>query len=166
MTFVISSMNGKAPYKYNWNKPDTFSGEGPFTIHINSNISLDVEVVDADNSKIEFLYEIKKDTIDSLKYDYRNAYVGFCNCTVNYVDAHQNPAVYSTYQDTIEVLKHRDFKKLQISNIQDVDFYFKKLTFGGYHLSGQFKNDSIGFYYYLTPAAIFSYTYKGVKINE
>ncbi len=165
MTFYVNSSNGKAPYNYNWINPDTFAGEGPFTINININILLDLEVIDANNTKMRFRYEIKKDTIDSLKFDYRNAYTGLYDCTVNYCDAHQNPAVYSTYQDTIDIFKHNDFKMLQISNIQEVDFNFRKLTFGGYHLSGKFKNDSIKFYYFLTPAAIYNYTYKGKKIN-
>jgi len=166
MTFYLNSSNGKAPYNYNWNNPDTFIGGGPFTINIITDVLIDVNVFDGNNNKIEFQCEIKKDTIDSLKYDYRNTYVGLYDCTVNYCDAHQDPAVYSTYQDTIEIIKHSNFKMLQILNIQDVDFNFKKLTFWGYHLSGKFKNDSIEFNYYLTPAAIYRYTYKGKKLNK
>ncbi|MCJ7450041.1 MAG: hypothetical protein MUO72_20400, partial [Bacteroidales bacterium] len=165
-TFEISVTGGQGIYAFNWINPDTLNGKGPITIYLKENLSLKVEISDSLNGKVLFDFQVKKDTIDSLIYDYRNEYIGFYDCTVNYKDSYQNPTVYSTYKDTIEVIKHSNFKKLQISNIQDVDFNFKKLTFWGYHLSGKFQNDSIEFYYYMTAMAMFSYTYNGKKLNK
>ena len=170
-TFVIAPSGGKAPYMYNWINPGSFVGEGPFTMHVKNNIMLELEVVDANNTNVKFQYEIIKDTIDPLKYDYRNAFAGFYDCDVNYrwvedsngtwISHHRN------YQDTIEVIKNGDFQMINISTVQpDLNFNYNDSTFRGYHTSGKFHNDSIAFNYFATPVALYSWDYKGGKIKQ
>ncbi len=169
MTFLITSTGGKSPYIYNWINPDSLTGEGPFTINIQNNIILEVETIDANQNKIKFQYEIKKDTIDPLKYDYRNAFIGFYDCEVKHRWAEDSSGTYIThqniYQDTIEVTKNSDFGMLNISDQHDLVFNYRDSTFSGYHAYGEFQNDSITFYYYFTPVGLVNYTYKGKKIK-
>jgi hypothetical protein len=170
MSFRIKSSNGIAPYTCKWINPDTLIGEGPFTICLTGNLLLDVEVLDAGLNKMEFHYEILKDTIDFRKNDYRNVLTGFYKCEVVYHWATEDsPGNFIThdsiYHDTIEISKHSDVKMLKISDFPDVNYNFINSSFDGYHLSGYFKNDSIIFYYFATPVALYNWTYKGGKIN-
>jgi len=179
MTFLMSSSGGESPYAYNWVNPDTLVGEGPFTIDISNDILLELEVIDANNTKVEFNYEIFKDTIERLKYDYRNNFMGFYDCVVlnQWVEELSDTMIIhlSTSQETIEVIKHDDFQKIKIINwfsemnpnfwLCDLDFNFNDSTFNGYHTYGRFHADSIMFYYYSTPVALSSSDYKGVKIK-
>jgi hypothetical protein len=171
LTFMITSTNGIQPYNYNWINPDTLVGEGPFTIDLSNNSIFYVEVKDADNNKVILHYEIRKDTIDRLKYDYRNDFIGLYNCEVIYSWVVDSNGIYigrnyDIYQDTIEVIKHSDFQKINISNVvSDLNFSYRDSTFSGYHTSGKFKGDSIIFYFFATPAALYSWNYKGLKIK-
>ncbi len=82
LTFLIEATNGTPPYSYHWINPPGFTGAGPFTIDVESDTTLEIEVSDAGNEKINYLYEIRKDTIDPLRYDYRDLYVGRYDCEV------------------------------------------------------------------------------------
>jgi len=84
VTFLITSSGGKAPYTYFWINPDTLNGNGPFKLPIDKDLDLQLEVTDANNVKVNFQYGIKKDTIDILKYDYRNPIIGLYKCEVIY----------------------------------------------------------------------------------
>lgn len=174
MTFSITSTEGNPPYNYKWIKPDYLNGNGPFTIEIDGDINLQLEVTDANNSKVNFQYEIKKDTIDPLKYDYRNSLVGRYKCDAVYTstssDGSGNWITQKTkFQDTIEVKKNLNFTRLSFSGINvavsEVDFNFKNSTFSGYHTSGEINNDSISMYTYYTPVGLYNYRYNGVKIK-
>jgi hypothetical protein len=170
MTFRINSTNGIAPYMYNWINPDSLVGGGPFTVGLKSNLVLNGEVFDADSNKMEFHYEVLRDTIDFLEFDYRNRVVGLYDCRVVYRATTQdilgNFITHETiYQDTIEVSKHSEFKMLKISNLPDVNYNFKDLSFEAYHTSGHFKADSISLYYFQTPVGLYNWTYKGKKLN-
>ena len=56
---------------------------------------------------------MKKDTIDSLKYDYRNLYTGLYDCKVDFLGIFPD----SIFYDTLNVLKHNKFRDLIIFNI-------------------------------------------------
>jgi hypothetical protein len=169
MTFFITSIAGKSPYEYNWLNPNTFKGEGPFIININDDISIELEVVDANKTKVQFHYEILKDTLDKLKYDYRNAFIGFYNCEVKHrwvIDSNGTWIThYNIYQDTIEVIKNSNYKMINISSLTNLNFNFRDSTFMGYHTDGKLSADSIRYYYFATPAALSSWNYKGAKIK-
>ncbi len=170
-TFIIVATGGKSPYIFNWTHPESFVGEGPFTMNITSNTMLTLEVVDANNAKLDFQYEILKDTIDPSKYDYRNAFTGFYNCEVKYQRVVDSSGIWvtrrSTYNDTIEVKKHSDFQRIIVSDwLPDLNFNYRDSTFSGYHTYGKFENDSITFSYYQTPVAMYSWHYSGGKIKQ
>lgn len=171
LTFLINVTNGIPPYSYNWIKPSNFVGAGPFTINVKSDVTLDLEVSDGVNSKVKYLYEIQKDTIDSLKYDYRNTYIGNYKCEVTYRWATQDSSgVFqcydTTYQDTLSASKHAQFDMLKISNIPDVQYYSKASVFLGPHTTVTFTSDSISIYFSLTPVGLYNWTYKGKKLNK
>ncbi len=166
ITFKVSSTDGKPPYTYKWINPATFTGEGPFTLNIQNNTNLDVTVSDSINRKMKFHYEIKKDTIDSLKYDYRNLFTG------KYKGTHirtwkpmqsQYPVTDIDNDYVISVTKHKDFKKLIISGW---DFYLniKDLTLTGPYktIYGHFEQDKIEIY----DNTIDRISFRGQKIKE
>jgi hypothetical protein len=167
----MTATNGIEPYSYHWLNPKTLPGAGPFTINVKSDVYLDVEVSDARNIKEKYQCEIKKDTIDSLKYDYRNAYIGNYDCEVIYrwvnIDSGGVYHYYdTTYQDTVLVSKHKQFNMLKIENIPDLTYYPKYSGFMGYHTDVTFTNDSLDLYFFLTPVGFFNWTYKGRKLNK
>jgi len=169
-TFIIVATGGKSPYIFNWTHPESFIGEGPFTMNIKYNTLLTVEVIDANNAKVDFQYEIVKDTIDPSKYDYRNAFTGMYNCEVNHRWVEDSSGTWvsrhSAYNDTIVVKKHSDFQMIIISDwLPDLNLNYRDSTFSGYHTYGKFENDSIRFNYFQTPVAMYSWDYKGGKIN-
>jgi hypothetical protein len=142
-----------------------------YTYNVKSDVNLDLEVSDGNNNKVNYLYEIKKDTIDSLKYDYRNTYIGNYKCEVIYRWATQDSAgVYhchdTTYNDTLSVSKHTQFDMMQISNIPDVKYYPNQSAFFGFHTTATFTSDSVDLYFFLTPVALYNWTYKGKKLNK
>lgn len=141
---------------------------GSITINIQNDILIYVEVIDANQTKMKLQFEVKKDTIDSLKYDYRNAFIGLYDCLVQHSWVEDSSGTFIThqniYQDTIMVSKNIDFEMLNIANLTDLDFNYIDDTFIGYHASGGFQNDSIKFYYFFTPAGLENYTYKGKKL--
>lgn len=162
MTFKIIPEGGKEPYQIKWNEPSNFQGEGPFSVKINSDLSLNFMIQDSENISKRLSYEIKKDTIDSLKYDYRNRYIGTYSCDVvySYIDS------FRYYNDNLTVSKTDGFRNILITNNEN-DWgmnYLDSNQFYGYHRGVTFSNDSIyfsesgplGFYY--------TNTYKGIRI--
>lgn len=168
MTFSVKANDGTPPYKYYWHTPDTLSGSGPYTIQLKKDFTADLTVKDVNNTTVDFQYTLLKDTIDSLKYDYRNPYLGLYKCKVKYCDYNSYDTVYCTIgKDTLLVSKedvHTDFTQLYTS-VARVDFNFKTLSFSGYHTCGYFYGDSIYVYTYLTPIALYTYEYWGSKID-
>jgi len=163
ITFKIIPIGENEPLNIIWNDPSNFTGQGPFTVKSDSNILLDFEIQDFENISKRFTYELKNETRDSLKYDYRDKYIGSYICDV--ITKYQSSTEY--HNDTLIVSKTGGFKNLTISNLHNNwgmnyngsdDFY-------GYHSFVSFINDSIyfsesgpmGFYY--------TNTYKGGKIS-
>lgn len=178
ITFEIKPKYDLGTYSIHWYNPDTLIGVGPKKISITRNLSLDFEISDNKNTVKRFQYEIKADTIDSIRYDYRNNYIGtyYCNVTYSFKDSTNH------YQDTLTVIKNNSFKMLNILNRNDIknnyvgnemtyrnsngNYSYPAGRFNGYHSVVLFSNDSIhysksgslGFYY--------TNTYEGIKIKH
>ena len=164
LTFSVNPTKGIAPYVYEWINTKTFVGEGPFTMNIVDSIVLEVNITDSENTKVNFRHHILRDTIDPLKYDYRNVYIGFYKCDVTHCYSF---TICESYKDTIEIAKHEDFSMLQVSHLihtSDVDFYFINSTFSGYHIYGIFNSDSIYMLYTESPIHLSSWEYTGKKL--
>jgi len=161
MTLKIIPKGGNEPYLIKWYEPSNFQGEGPFSVKVNNDLSLDFEIQDSEKTSERLFYKIVTDTIDSLKYDYRNKYIGSYSCDVmySYIDS------IRYYYDTLMVTKPEGFRNVLISNTYNNCGmnYLDSNQFYGYHRGVTFSNDSIyfsesgplGFYY--------TNTYKGIK---
>jgi hypothetical protein len=167
LKFKINSTDGTPPYTYEWANPATFTGEGPFTMNIIDNTSLDVIVADSNNTKVNFHYEIKKDTIDPLKHDYRTLFTG--NYKGTYIRTWkpmQSPyPVTDIYTDyVISVTKHKDFKMLTITVWGDFYLKIKDLTLSSLYISkfGHFEQDKIEIY----DSTIDLKSFRGQKVKE
>jgi len=170
LSFQINAADGKPPYSYNWINPAGLKGAGPFTINVKSDVTLQVEVVDSIDDKVNLQYLIKKDTIDSLKYDFRNMFTGIYACEVIYrwATLDSNGVIHghdTTYSDTLTVSKHAQFNMLKISNLPDVKYYARPSKFIGFRTTVTFTGDTIDAYYYQTPLALYNWTFKGIKIK-
>jgi hypothetical protein len=160
ITFSIMPKGRNSPLSVKWNEPSDYQGEGPFKMALVSNFVLDFNIIDAENNFQKFTYPISMDTIDSLKYDYRNQYIGNYNCHVTYT---YNGTVMNS-SDTLTVEKNNDFAMLNVKYSHMI--YNLSDSFFGYHSAATFRNDSIyfsesgplGFYY--------TYLYKGIKITK
>ncbi len=160
ITFSIKPKGTNSPFTVKWNEPSGYLGEGPFKLALAANFVLDFDIIDAENSSQKFTYPITKDTIDSLKYDYRNQYTGNYNCHVTF--SYNGTVVNSV--DTITVAKNNDFAMLNVSYSQMI--YNQSDGFYGYHSAASFRNDSI-YYYQSGPLGYYyTYVYKGIKINK
>ena len=172
LTFRLNSSNGQAPYRYEWLNPDSLVGEGPFKIDLTHNLYLRVDVTDTNSIKVNFEHRIIRDTIDCLKNDYRNAFVGLYKCDVTACSVNTDTWIQTCneYIDTIEIAKHEDFSVLQTIGRPYARFQFKlsDSSFTGYRgnrVYGRFFTNGIYLYSYVSPVALSSSTYRGVKIN-
>lgn len=163
MSFKIIPKGGNPPYFIKWFEPATFLGEGPFSVKLIDDMVLDFELQDSDKAINRLSHKILKDTIDSLKYDYRNMYIGTYTCEVKYT--YIDSVKY--YQDTLSVSKMNDFKSLLISkkNNNWGMIYLSLNQFYGYHRGVTFRNDSIFFSESGPLGAYYTNTYKGSKIK-
>lgn len=163
MSFKIIPKGGNPPYFIKWFEPATFLGEGPFSVKLINDMVLDFELQDSDKAINRLSHKILKDTIDSLKYDYRNMYIGTYTCEVKYT--YIDSVKY--YQDTLSVSKMNDFKSLLISkkNNNWGMIYLSLNQFYGYHRGATFRNDSIFFSESGPLGAYYTNTYKGSKIK-
>jgi hypothetical protein len=163
MSFKIIPQGGNPPYFIKWFEPATFLGEGPFSVKLIDDLILDFELEDSENKITRLSHKILKDTIDSLKYDYRNMYIGSYSCDVkySYIDS------IRYYHDTLTVAKMSGFKNLLITNKHNnwsMD-YSSLNQFYGYHRGLSFRNDSIFFSESGPLGAYYTNTYKGIKIK-
>lgn len=168
MEFELSILAEKKPYSIQWITPDTLKGSGPFTIDVVDDVRLEMIITDYEDQQFEFIHLIHKDTIDSLKYDYRDSYTGLYECEVHYNDYYSTPQFDTTYHDTLEISKDEIFTGLQIDPgiTASVEFDFKSLTFNGYHTDGKFHDeDSVYYFYYGTPIALYTWVFNGKKIR-
>ncbi len=178
MIFDIVPKEDLENYTVKWFNPDSLEERGPYKIKFSNDIILDYEVSVNSNTVKRFQYKIKTDTIDSLKYDYRNNYIGTYGCNVIY--SFEDSTRY--YQDTLTVVKNNTFSMLNILTPHDIlnNYEGNKMTylnsngydnyptgdFYGYHSGVSFSNDSI--HYSASGPLGFYYTnsYEGVKINQ
>lgn len=178
MIFDIVPKGDLENYTVKWFNPDTLEDRGPYKIKFSTDIILDYEVLENGNTVQRFQYEIQPDTIDSLKYDYRNNYIGIYRCNVKY--SFEDSTSY--FQDTLTVVKNNTFSMLNILTPHDIlnNYEGNKMTylnsngynnyptgdFYGYHAGVSFSNDSI--HYSASGPLGFYYTnsYEGVKINN
>jgi len=169
MEFEIIIKKGKEPFSYQWINPDTLKGSGPFTINLVSNLEIDVIITDSNNNNIEYIYVIKKESYDSLDYDYRNPYIGFYRCKVERNFEAPYDEIDTIYYDTVEISKHEVFTELNTSvHYSSVNFNYRSLIFSGYRISGRFINkDSISIFTWemMEPGAP-CHNYRGKKMNN
>lgn len=163
MSFKIIPKGGNPPYFIKWFEPATFLGEGPFSVKLINDMVLDFELQDSDKAINRLSHKILKDTIDSLKYDYRNMYIGTYTCEVKYT--YIDSVKY--YKDTLSVSKMNDFKSILISkkNNNWGMIYLSLNQFYGYHRGVTFRNDSKFFSESGPLGAYYTNTYKGSKIK-
>jgi len=170
LTFRIVPQGNHSPFVFIWYEPSYFQGEGPFSIETDKNFILDFEIQDAGNASQRFIYEIRTDTIDSLKYDYRNRYIGKYSCTET--SSYNGSTEY--YTDTLTVEKSVEFNMVNILTVHDINnnyegskmSYLQSNSFYGYHSAVSFANDSI--HYAVSGPLGFYYTnvYEGIRINQ
>lgn len=159
ITFTVVPNGDRSPFSIKWYEPSALTGVGPFTMNISTDLALDFELSDAGNKTERFAYTILADTIDSLKYDYRNQYIGQYKCDVTY--SYQGE--YQYFKDTLTVTKSESFGNLKIDNASMI--YNEPGSFYAYHSGASFSNDSI-FYSTSGPlGAYYTYTYTGVKMK-
>ena len=176
MEFELVIEVEEPPYTVQWNYPDSLEGTGPFTIPIAEDLQLDATIIDAHNQQFEFLHLIQKDTIDPLKYDYRNPYLGFYECKVYLSDYYPRPAGFDTvYMDTLEVSKHDEFTALIVSyetyrdpnHRESVEFNYRLLEFRTYHTRCFFySEDSIFYSHYWSAGGFPGWGWTGRKIEH
>lgn len=163
LTFLIQPEGNNSPYKLEWVYPDSLKEEGPYTIKITSDIILNFKVIDSKkNISKGFIYKINTDTIDSIKYDWRNRYIGTycCNVIKNGTDH---------YLDTLIVYKNVEFTKFNVQTKSDrlrnfAGAYFSYIgngNFYAYHSGFSVSNDSI---YYVIQGSSWLFKYEGKKI--
>jgi hypothetical protein len=164
MEFSIIPEGSFKPLSVLWHQPSGLHGTGPFYLNISKNLFLDFDIQDARQNMERFTYGINPDTIDSVKYDYRNHYTGRYHCKVTH---HYNGS-YSYFVDTLNVEKKPGFKELKII-ARDGNYnmiYLSPENFFGYHSGLYFTSDSIHFtasgplgYYYTN-------VYEGIRITQ
>ncbi len=178
MTFNIVPKGNPDNYSVKWYDPDSLEDRGPYTIKFSNDIILDYEVSVNGNQIQRFQYKIKTDTIDSLKYDYRNDYIGMYSCNV--ASLYDGLARYQI--DTLTVVKNNSFKMVNIMTKNDIinnyegdkmiylnsngSYSHPACNFFGYHSGVLFANDSI---HYTVSGPLGNYytnNYEGVKINQ
>lgn len=160
ITFNVHPTGNYSPIGIKWYNPADFQGTGPFSITTQNNVDLDFEITDSKNNSSRYTYTIRTDTLDSLKYDYRNQYTGNYSCDVTYT--YNGNEEY--FRDTITVSKTDDFKVITIENFQMI--YNGSDNFFGYHSFASFVNDSI---YYSVSGPLGNYYtnyYRGIRIKE
>ncbi len=170
VSFEVSPKDGNGPYSYKWLMPDTLKGSGPFVVNLVENLKILVTIKDVNSKRLDFSYIIKKDTIDSLKYDYRNDVIGSYVCDFDHswpqLINSEWQIIHKQSRDTLRIFKSNIFDNL-ICGI-DVKYNFRQNSFsidlGNEYRSGYFIADSI--YYHYTRLARSWTKAKGKKINN
>jgi hypothetical protein len=96
--------------------------------------------------------------------DSNTSILGFYQCNVkeNRYSIDSDSVYTEEYIDTVEIKNIND-TVYSISSIGKINVA-EDLSFSGYHISGKFYDDSIYFYYFLTPVGLINYTYQGKKL--
>lgn len=157
--FSIIVDGGTAPYEFDWKNPSDYIGGGPFKLNLKDNLLIELSVADAKNEVANFNYLIRKDTIDSLKYDYRDIvtgkYIGIHYFIDVSMDSNNQYTILDTtyWNDTILILKDTEYNNLEITGWREnyiVKYDYKNLKFGfsNYTYGNFFDSDSIFIHYY------------------
>lgn len=161
LTFGVIPEGGTEPYQIEWYEPSGLQGFGPLLVKVSDNLLFDFKITDVEQMSERNVYEIKKDTIDSLQYDYRNGFAGIYICSV--VNAYAGTEKY--YFDTLTVSKPDDFRSILIST-SEINWgmsYLDSNQFYGYHRGVTFSNDSIRFSESGPLGHYYTNTYRGRK---
>jgi hypothetical protein len=168
-SFLVNVENGVPPYNFNWISPETTSTGDTFTLDITKNSVIRLEIEDAGKNRGKLSLEVKQDTIDSLKYDYRNQFIGeyMGTTTDSYYDWHTMPAPeYTSTIDTFTILKAEKFSQVMLSS-WNLDFDFNTRAFS--YLSPSLSNATLHndtLYFYSHPGLYDSHSFTGIKIEE
>lgn len=178
LNFTIAPIDETEPYTLKWYNPDSLTGTGPHTLRFSENTLVDFEVLIPGLASKRFSWQVLFDTIDSVKYDYRNNYEGRYICEVKST----SNGTTVTYQDTLNVLKNSVFPRVNIQNRTDIQQQWEGNVmiyqnangfnnsadgeFFGYHSGVTFRNDSL-FYTISGPLGnYYTMVYKGIKIKS
>lgn len=167
-SFLLDVENGVPPYNYNWISPEiTYEGD-TVNIDLTNNPVIHLEIEDAEKNWGKLTLKIRNDTIDSLKYDYRNQFIGeyIGLMTEYYYDWHMMPApVYTSVTDTFLVQKAEKFSQVKLK-YRNLDFDFNTRTFSYVYPAYSYTyihNDTL--YYYAHSGLYDSYHFTGIKIK-
>jgi hypothetical protein len=120
LTYAVATLGALAPLTYTWIQPLTNSGAGPFNVQLSADQPILLEVTDARAITRRLETIIQKDTIDSLRYDWRELYLADYTGLKTIQQLVQDSLgnwimVTNTYTDTVTVSKE--------------PFYFSQLKF-------------------------------------
>ena len=178
INFAIAPKDETEPYTVKWYSPDSLNGTGPHTLRFSENTLVDFEVLIPGIATKRFSWQLLFDTIDSVRYDYRNNYTGRYLCEVKSV----SNGTTLTYPDTLNVLKNSVFPRVNIQNRTDIQQQWEGNVmiyqnangfnnspdgeFFGYHSGVTFRNDSM-FYSISGPLGnYYTLDYRGVKMKD
>ncbi|HET6556475.1 MAG TPA: hypothetical protein VFG54_04115 [Prolixibacteraceae bacterium] len=153
LSFELLPKDGNGSYSYQWMMPDTMKGSGPFTVNLNEDLKILVKIRDAKSKQLDYTHIIQKDTIDSLKYDYRNHIIGnyICDYQEWYPTSTDSGWVHirNKYRDTLIVYKSEVFNNIACNIFNELTFNRKtnKFTYewGSVFSSIYVVNDSVYF---------------------
>lgn len=116
ISFEISPKEGNGPYSYQWILPDSLNGNGPFTFCLVKDLKISVIIKDANHKQLDFSYLVRKDTIDFMRYDYRNNFIGDYVCDADHfwyqLVNSEWKIIHNIDRDTITVQKSQLFSNL------------------------------------------------------
>jgi hypothetical protein len=167
-SLLLDVENGVPPYNYNWISPEIANEGDTVIIDLTTNQVIHLEIEDAEKNRGRLNLKIRNDTIDSLKYDYRNQYIGeyIGVMTDYYYDWHMMPApVYTNTVDTFFVQKTDKFSQVMLHYwVLDFDFNTRSFSyiFPSYAYA-YLRNDSL--IYYSHTGLYESYYFTGIKIK-
>lgn len=169
ISFEISPREGNRPYSYKWILPDTFTGSGPFNVNLVEDLKISAIIKDANLKQLDFSSIILKDTIDSLKYDYRNDFIGDYICDIDnswpQVVNSNWEILHKRERDTMTVYKSQMFSNLKF--IYELK-YSKENKFG-YSWGSEWTNVSFtddSVYYHYTRLGRYWSEIKGKKLKK
>lgn len=167
-SFIVNVEDGIPPFNYYWISPETTSARDTFALDITKNSVIRLEIEDAGKNWGRLNLVIRKDTIDSLKYDYRNQFIGeyLGMYHTSYYDWHSMPGpVYTSKIDTELIQKGEKFSQVMLSSWL-LDFDFNTRTFSYFYPSysnAVLRNDSL---YFNSRQSIYNSNYfTGIRIK-
>ena len=170
--FSVNIENGLPPYTISWLNPDFGHQKDSIIVTIENNINLEFEVLDTNENYGYLNLTVLKDTIDSLKYDFRDLYVGLYigsfkkGYPENY-DIHSSNWISQEGIDTFEITKNIEFSMLSVipSFISDLsyDSSINNFTADDIDSYGYFNYDSL---FYGISTSVGYYHFKGKKVEN